>query len=286
MGEAQYAETASDKDGLLGSVWLRARAGNTDTGAADDAIDLEGDRTLIQAGVDFAQWRVFGDTDRLHLGGMLGYARSDARASANFNPARAKGDTEGTVAGAYATWFANDDKRLGSYLDAWAQYGWFDNRIRGDGLPPVKYDSASWAVSLEYGYALPLGARVVIEPQVQIVYSNYDADRIVEDNGTVVRTLDDKQTLGRLGARLYQPRESTAGLQPFVEVGWWHGDSGTLSFNAVSVADTMPENRYVLNVGLEGILADGWNVWSQLGGEWGGNGYKQVNGQVGVKYSW
>ncbi len=286
LGEAQYAEAANDKDGFLGSVWLRARASNADIGAADGAIDIEGDRTLLQAGADLAQWRVFGDSDRLHLGGMLGYARTHARTRADFNPARANGDTEGTLAGVYATWFANDDKRLGSYLDAWAQYGWFDNRIRGDRLPRVDYDSQAWAVSLEYGHALPLGARVVIEPQLQIVHGNYGTDRIAEDNGTVVRTLDDSQTIGRLGVRLYRPRELRATLQPFVEVGWWHGESTLLSFNEVAVADRVPDNRYVLSVGLQGIVADGWNVWSQLGGEWGGSDYRQVNGQIGVKYSW
>lgn len=150
----------------------------------------------------------------------------------------------------------------------------------------MKYDSTSWAVSLEYGYALPLGARLVVEPQAQIVYIDYGADRIVERGGTVVRTLDDRQTLGRLGVRLYQPRELTANLQPFVEIGWWHGGSSELSFNTISMADEVPEDRYVFNVGLQGILADGWNVWSQLGGEWGGSGYKQVNGQVGVRYNW
>ncbi|QSX73493.1 autotransporter outer membrane beta-barrel domain-containing protein [Lysobacter arenosi] len=286
LGEAQYAQAASDKDGLLGSAWVRVRGGNIEFGAGDGSIDLEGDSSLLQAGAELAQWGLLGESDRLHLGGMLAHARSDTRASASFNPARAKGDTEGTLAGFYATWFANDDNLLGAYLDAWAQYGWFDNRIRSDGLPDVNYDSSSWAVSLEYGHALAVGSRLVIEPQVQVIYSDYSADPVIEDSGTVVHSLDDSQTLGRVGLRAYQPRELTAGLQPFVEINWWHGDSGALAFNAVSVASGVPEDRYAVNAGLQGILGDGWNLWMQLGGEWGEGGYDQVNGQIGVKYGW
>lgn len=286
LGEAQYAQAVSDKDGLLASAWLRVRGGNIQFGAGDGSIDLEGDSSLLQAGAELAQWNLLGDSDRLHLGGMVAHARSDTQASASFNPARAKGDTEGTLAGLYATWFANDDNLLGAYVDAWAQYGWFDNRIRSDRLPEVDYDSRSWAVSLEYGHALAVGARLVLEPQVQLVYSDYSADPVVESNGTVVHSLDDSLTLGRVGLRAYQPRELTAGLQPFVEVNWWHGDSQALALNAVSVASGVPEDRYAVNAGLQGILGDGWNLWMQLGGEWGDGGYDQVNGQIGVKYGW
>jgi autotransporter family porin len=102
----------------------------------------------------------------------------------------------------------------------------------------------------------------------------------------VVTSLDDSETLGRVGLRAYQPRELTAGLQPFVEVNWWHGDSEALAFNAVSVASGIPDDRYAATVGLQGILGGGWNLWMQLGGEWGDDGYHQVNGQLGVKYGW
>ncbi|MFX6040393.1 autotransporter outer membrane beta-barrel domain-containing protein, partial [Acinetobacter baumannii] len=78
----------------------------------------------------------------------------------------------------------NDDNKLGAYVDTWLQYGWFDQRVEGAGLPAVKYDAHGLAVSGEVGYAIPLHGDWVIEPQAQLIYVDYRQDDIAEANGT------------------------------------------------------------------------------------------------------
>ena len=288
QGDPQYSSDGStDADSSMGKVWVRTLAGSTRTDAADDLLDAHGDRTLLQLGGDVGNWNLFGQNDRLHVGGMAGYADTDADITAQFNPAQAHGHTDGYLAGAYATWFANNDRRLGSYVDTWIQYGWFNNVVRSTLLPSVSYDSTSWAASIEYGYGFGVGQHLVVEPEAQVVYTDYDADRITDSTGTAVRALDGSDILGRLGVRVYPQLASDYAWRPFIEVNWWHG-GGTdkIAFNGIPVADSVPDNRYQANLGFQSRVHDGWLLWTRIGDEWGSGSYRRVEAQFGVKYSW
>ena len=50
---------------------------------------------------------------------------------------------EGWSVGLYGTWYQNDANQLGWYADVWGTYGWFNNTVRGDLLPEVKYNKPS-----------------------------------------------------------------------------------------------------------------------------------------------
>jgi autotransporter family porin len=235
QGDPQYSSDGStDAYSSMGKVWFRTEAGPTRIDAADGLLDAHGDRELFQFGGDVGNWNLFGQNDRLHVGGMASYADTNADITAQFNPAQAHGHTHGYLAGAYATWFANNDQRLGSYVDAWIQYGWFNNDVRSTLLPSVGYDSTSWAASIEYGYGFGVGQHWAIEPEVQVVHTDYNADRITDSIGTSVRSLDGSDTLGRLGVRVYPQLASDYAWRPFLEVNWWHG-GGTdkMAFNGV-----------------------------------------------------
>ncbi len=64
---------------------------------------------------------------------------------------------------------------------------------------------------------------IYLEPQVQVVHSRYDSDRVVEANGTVVEDRGGGETSTRLGLRLYSRGLSPAQGQvhPYVAVNWW-----------------------------------------------------------------
>jgi len=288
QGDPQYsADGSTDADSTMGKMWFRVTDNSTRAGAADGLIDGRGGQSLFQFGGDVGSWSLFGTNDRLHLGGMLGHTNAGSDITADFNPAKAEGHLDGYMGGIYATWFSNNDQRLGSYVDAWAQYGRFDNIVRSDNLPSVDYNSRSWAASLEYGYGFAVGQHWVIEPQAQVVYTNYRADRLTDSSGTEVRSLDGGNTLGRLGVRVYPQLTSDYVFRPFIEANWWHGGgSNKIAFNGITVADSVPDNRYQVNAGWQGRIGKGWVIWARMGYEWGDNRYSQAEGQIGVKLSW
>lgn len=238
-------------------------------------------------GGDVGNWNLFNANDRLHVGAMAGYADGRADITSQFNPAQASAHAYGYFTGAYATWFANNDQRLGSYLDTWVQYGWFSNHVHSSKLPDVHYDSTDWAASIEYGYGFGVWTNWVIEPQAQVIYNDYRADSLTDSTGTRVRSLGGSDTIERLGVRLYPKLMSHYNVRPFIEANWWHGGgTNTIAFNGTPVTDAVPNNRYQLNIGLQGRLGRGWVIWGRFGDEWGAGKYERVNGQLGVKYSW
>lgn len=72
---------------------------------------------------------------------MAGYGNDHNNTDSVRTGYRSKGSVNGYSTGLYATWFANDETHNGAYLDTWAQYGWFDNHVKGDGLPGESWKS-------------------------------------------------------------------------------------------------------------------------------------------------
>ena len=129
LGEPQFIETQqfADDDSKRRALWLRAVGKWEGSHSRDGNFDVSTDLFLLQGGGDLAQWKLFSETDRLHLGAMLGYGTADSTARADGNPYKAKGRVNGYSAGVYGTWFQNDETKLGAYVDTWFQYGWFNN---------------------------------------------------------------------------------------------------------------------------------------------------------------
>jgi outer membrane autotransporter protein len=78
------------------------------------------------------------------------------------------------------------------------------------------------------------------------------------------RSLGNDATIGRLGMRLYPQLGSGYPTRPFVGVNCWHGGGAdAIAFNGVSIEDAVPDNRYQLNVGMQGRSGSGWVVWGR-----------------------
>lgn len=291
LGEPQYTE--AERTGLVDekrrSMWLRMTGKWENSRSANGVYKVSSDVQLIQGGGDIAQWRITGDSDRLHLGGMLSYGTAHSSGRADQNPYSATGKTEGYMAGLYATWFQNDKDRLGAYIDTWFQYGWFRNRVDGQYLESVKYDAQGWAASAEVGYAVPLVHEWVLEPQAQLIYIDYDPDGVTEPNGTQVLRARSNGTVTRLGLRGHRTFELKNGrqIQPFVTVNWWHTDTeSSMHFNTLPQGSLYPKDRYELKVGAHANFTKGWTGWVNVAGSWGGQDYEQYAGRIGVKYTW
>lgn len=291
LGEPQFIENQQfeSEDSKRRALWLRAVGKWEGSHSRDGNFDVDSDLFLLQGGGDVAQWKLFSEADRLHLGAMLGYGTADSTARADGNPYKAKGRVQGYSAGVYGTWFQNDETKLGAYVDTWFQYGWYDNRVTGTDLPRVDYDSQAWAVSAETGYAFRLRGDWILEPQAQVIYVDSNTDEVVESNGTRIDQADSHGTITRLGVRTHTTFDLGNGrqAQPFATLNWWHSSTGSsVSFNQLPVGDLYPKDRYELKLGVHANFTKGWTGWTNIAGAWGAQDYHQYAARIGVKYTW
>lgn len=287
LGEPQF--THAYKDGYTPSVWLRIVGNHTDSKAADGLFDQDTDSTLVHLGGELANWTSNGD-DRWHVGVMGAYGQSKTDSTIQSTGKSSTGKIEGYSLGAYATWYANQNMKAptGLYLDSWMQYSWFDNTVSGGGDPQESYNSKVMTASLESGYAFVAhdapARQWIVEPQAQVVYSNYRADSVTDSRGMRVDNGDADSVMTRLGVRTYS--RSTLGdgaFQPFVEANWLYNNAkNTLDFNGYTVKDGTPKNRYEVKVGVQGEITKGLQVWGHFSGK-GGEQYSDYGGTLGVK---
>jgi len=234
-----------------------------------------------------------GGTGELQAGAMVGHgrARNDSRSKVTGYTAR--GVVTGTSIGVYATWLQDARMEGGAYVDGWLQYGRFRNSVQGEGLQKERYGARNWSASTEAGYVLPLRRRpqrgIYLEPQLQLVHSRHDSDRLIEANGTVVEDRGDGETSIRLGLRLYSRGSSAAQGQvhPYVAVSWWSGGNGAgLAMDGERLQRQLPHDIYEAKAGVQMGLSAGWRGWGELSRQSGGMGFRDVEVQIGVQYRW
>ncbi|WP_427308493.1 autotransporter-associated beta strand repeat-containing protein [Cupriavidus sp. H39] len=272
------------------NAWVRV-VGKTSNRTGAGGMDLSDTSYLVHAGGDVARFNL-GDSGSLRVGAMGAYGSSNNRA--DNGKLGARGSVEGYSAGVYGTWYGNQDVLSGPYVDSWVMYGKFNNTVSGQGLPTERYKSSNLAASLEGGYSFPIleseNTRMFIEPQAQIIVSNYRANDHTEHNGTVVSGQSGTSVTTRVGVRLHGSIADDHGMKqmrPFAEVNWWHGpNSQSISFDGIAVNDALPANRIEAKVGLQGNVSKSVSVWGSVGVETGAHNYTAGKAQVGMKYSW
>ncbi|HBA9527342.1 TPA: autotransporter outer membrane beta-barrel domain-containing protein, partial [Escherichia coli] len=129
LGPVQYTDVMTGETKNT-SMWMRHEGGHNRWRDGTGQLKTQGNRYVVQLGGDIAQWG-WGETDRWHLGVMAGYGNDHNNTDSVRTGYRSKGSVNGYSTGLYATWFANDETHNGAYLDTWAQYGWFDNHVKG-----------------------------------------------------------------------------------------------------------------------------------------------------------
>jgi outer membrane autotransporter protein len=276
-------------------AWLRTVGA---TASRDSALGLTGsdNRYLVHGGSDVLRLPV--DKGSIHVGVMGAYGGS--RNVSNNGPLAAHGKVDGVSAGVYGTWYGNRHTETGPYVDAWVMYGAYDNEVNGAGLPSERYRSSNLVTSIETGHAFPLqrsaDVQTYLEPQLQILYANYWADRHVEQGGTVVSQLSESSITTRLGLRLHGDvsHPETAGspigmmrMKPFAEINWWHGPATqTAQFDSLVVREDLPANRLEARVGMQGDVTRRLTVWGSIGVEAGAQDYTAGKAQLGMRYRW
>lgn len=271
-------------------AWARVSRNQADYGVIADQLSVNGDTSVLQVGTDLLSW---GADSRGQFGVMLGGGRANNTVTSRETGYSAKGKVEGQAVGVYASWLQDPAQTTGLYVDAWAQYAQFKNTVQGDALAKERYDSDATTASVEAGYSFKVldsaTAAMFLEPQVQLSYTDFSADRHVETNGTVIDGSDAGGLTSRVGVRLFGHANSDVGnrVQPFVAVNWIRGaDDNSLRFDGERLEGGLPKDRYEAKAGASLQLGQRWTAWGDMGLQKGQGGYRDVAGQIGLRASW
>ena len=271
-------------------AWARVVRNQADYGVIGDQLSVNGDTSVLQVGTDLLSW---GADSRGQFGVMLGGGRANNTVTSRETGYSAKGKVEGQAIGVYASWLQDPAQTTGLYVDAWAQYAQFKNTVQGDALAKERYDSDAKTASVEAGYSFKVldsaTTAMFVEPQLQLSYTDFSADRHVETNGTVIDGSDAGGLTSRVGVRVFGHANSSIGnrVQPFVAVNWIHGaDDNSLRFDGDRLEGGLPQDRYEAKAGASLQLGQRWTAWGDMGLQKGQGGYRDVAGQIGLRASW
>lgn len=268
------------------AAWARVGRQQADFSAVGGQLSIDGNTSVLQIGSDLVR------RGNAAFGVMLGTGRADSSAVSDLTGYSAKARVRGSAVGVYGTWLQAADGTQGAYMDANLQHGRFDNRVQGIGLEPEHYDSRMTSASLETGYTFNVwqgnASALYVQPQLQLSYVDFRADRHVESNGTVIDHADAGGLSGRLGVRVFGHGTAAGNtVQPYLGVNWLRGSgTSTLQFNDDTLGADVPRNRYEVQAGAELKLGQRWGAWGGLSVQRGDHGYRNVGGQVGVRMAW
>lgn len=294
LGETQYVDMLTGEKKVT-SLWMRNVGAHTRFKDGSGQLKTQSNSYVMQLGGDLAQWSSDG-LDRWHLGAMAGYANSQNRTQSSLTGYHSRGQVTGYSVGLYGTWYANNADKTGTYVDTWALYNWFDNKVMGQEQAAEKYKSSGITASVEAGYSFKLGESernsYWLQPKAQVVWMDVQADSHREANGTRVKDNTDGNLMTRLGVKAFinghnaiddgKSRE----FQPFVEANWIH-NTQTTSVKMDDVSNDMRGTKNIgeLKVGVEGQITPRLNVWSNVAQQVGDKGYSDTRGMLGVKYN-
>ncbi|MFJ2977016.1 autotransporter outer membrane beta-barrel domain-containing protein [Kluyvera sp. NPDC087067] len=294
LGETQYTDLLTGEKKVT-SLWLRNVGGHTRFKDASGQLSTQSNRYVVQLGGDIAQWSSDG-LDRWHIGAMAGYGNSRSRTESNLTHYRSRGQVTGYSVGLYGTWYANEANKTGTYVDTWALYSWFDNKVMGEKLATEKYKSSGITASIEAGYSFKVSENernsYWIQPKVQVIWMDVQADNHREANGTRVKDKTDGNLMTRLGVKAYihghHPIDDgkSREFQPFIEANWIHNTQTTrVKMDDISNEMRGTKNIGELKLGVEGQITPRLTMWGNVAQQIGDKGYSDTQGMLGVKYS-
>ncbi|MCY6934108.1 autotransporter YcgH [Escherichia coli] len=297
-GETRYIDPVTEQE-RSSRLWLRQIGGHNAWRDSNGQLRTTSHRYVSQLGADLLTGG-FTDSDSWRLGMMAGYARDYNSTHSSMSDYRSKGSVRGYSAGLYATWFADDISKKGAYIDAWAQYSWFKNSVKGDELAYESYSAKGATVSLEAGYGFALNKSFgleaakytwIFQPQAQAIWMGVDHNAHTEANGSRIENDANNNIQTRLGFRTFiRTQEKNSGphgddFEPFVEMNWLHNSKDfAVSMNGVKVEQDGARNLGEIKLGVNGNLNPAASVWGNVGVQLGDNGYNDTAVMVGLKY--
>ncbi|EML9726620.1 autotransporter family protein [Klebsiella aerogenes] len=279
--------TFRNEDNL--NTWMYVKGRYHENDAGGDKVSYDTTTTVLQVGSDFMSKPM--DKGILRAGGMFGAGQAKTDSDAKHNVRDAQGKVDGFNVGLYATWQEDPKLRLGSYIDTWASYSWYNNTVTSN-RNNEKYDSKGFAASVEVGHAWVIPSESArtwkIEPQAQMIYSYLDQENHTDPDGVRVTTVDNNSLFGRLGVKSsYFEQQDVKAWQPYVAVNWLKGaGQNDLAFNGEKVSNDTPDDRGQLELGVTGNVNETTTISLRASGEWGENSYAAYGGHILLNHRW
>lgn len=279
--------TFRNEDNL--NTWMYVKGRYHENDAGGDKVSYDTTTTVLQVGSDFMSKPM--DKGILRAGGMFGAGQAKTDSDAKHNVRDAQGKVDGFNVGLYATWQEDPKLRLGSYIDTWASYSWYNNTVTSN-RNNEKYDSKGFAASVEVGHAWVIPSESArtwkIEPQAQMIYSYLDQENHTDPDGVRVTTVDNNSLFGRLGVKSsYFEQHDVKAWQPYVAVNWLKGaGQNDLAFNGEKVSNDTPDDRGQLELGVTGNVNETTTISLRASGEWGENSYAAYGGHILLNHRW
>ena len=299
IGDLWYADPYAENNQLTG-MWVKQR-GNYNTWR--ESSGQTRNRTQMyatQLGADVASWTSNGE-NRFLVGWVAGYGHGRTKSRSIHTGYHAIGTVDGLNVGITGTWYQDGIHHEGMYVDTWLTYGWFDNKVKGQGIETEKYHSRGFTGSLETGYTWKLGEHVTekgcdigwfLQPQAQVIWSGVKTDTFHEHNGTSVKSKGRNNIQTRLGARLMLDTNlrsyanGIGGTQLFIEGNWVHNTkSHGVEMNGTVLNQEGARHLGEIKVGLNGKPTDNLHIWTNVTARAGTHHYRDLTGMIGLKYS-
>lgn len=280
--------TLRNEDDL--NTWMYVKGRYHENDVAGGKVNYDTTQYVMQVGSDFISKKM--DTGVLHSGMMFGAGQAKTDATSTGSKRSAQGKVDGVNVGVYATWQEDQQLRKGSYIDSWASFGWYHNKLRSDDRSDESYNSQGFAASLEAGHAWIVDSESErtwkIEPQIQAVYSYLDQDDHTDADGVRITTLDNDSILGRVGVKTsYFDQKDVQAWQPYVAVNWLKGaGQNDIAFNGEAFSNDTPDDRGQLELGVTGKLNETTLISLRASGEWGENSYDAYGGHILLNHRW
>ncbi|EIY5517894.1 autotransporter outer membrane beta-barrel domain-containing protein [Salmonella enterica] len=259
----------------------------------DSSGQLDGQSNTYSMQLGGTVWsRKTGDDGKLALGIQGGYGHASGNSHSALTGYRTRSSLSGYNTGLYGTWREHADTQSGAYVSTSVLYGWYRNQVKGDDLAAEKYDSRGATVSLEggYDYAIWQGGEsksdsLFIRPYAQVTWMGVKADEHREANGTRVTEQGDGNVFSRVGGRIWLDRKVSENqrVQPFVEASWLHNTRDFCSsMNGVRDCLAGDRNQAEVLAGVKGQVSPQVAVTAQAGGQFGGEGSRDLSGMLNV----
>lgn len=298
IGDLWYADPYSENNQLTG-MWVKQR-GNYNTWR--ESSGQTRNRTQMyatQIGADVASWTSNGE-NRFLVGWVAGYGHGRTKSRSIHSGHHAIGTVDGLNVGLTGTWYQDGFYHEGIYIDTWLTYGWFDNKVKGEGLKTEKYHSRGFTGSLETGYTWKLSEYTTekgcdigwfLQPQAQVIWSGVRTDTFHEHNGTRVKSKGRNNIQTRVGARLlfdtnvHSYAKGIGGTQLFIEGNWVHNTKNHgVEMDGTVLNQEGARHLGELKLGLNGKPTDNLHIWTNVTVRAGTHRYRDLTGMIGLKY--
>lgn len=299
IGDLWYGDPQAGED-LSKSVWIKQRGNYNSWRESSGQLRNRTQMYATQLGGHVHAWTSDG-ANRFLVGWVAGYGHGRTKSHSIYSGRHAVGTVNGLNLGLTGTWYQNGTSRQGMYVDTWLTYGWFDNKVNGEGLKAEKYHSRGLTGSVETGYTLKLSEFTTekgtdmawyLQPQAQVIWSGVKTDNFHEDNGTKIKTKGRNSVQTRLGARalldinVNSYTKGTDGTQLFVEGNWIHNTkSNGVEMGSTTLTQKGARNLGEVKLGLNGKLTRNLHMWANASARAGTDHYRDLTGMIGVKYS-